>query len=140
MKLKFLNLALILTSFLGYLEWGGQHRMFLFQLEGEILSKFFSDPMSVMHPFVVLPLIGQLLLLFTLFQHRPNKILTYIGIGCIGILLAFLLLFIGIMSLQYKTLLSTLPFLVLAVWTIRENRKAAQLSNSNQDESTQTSE
>lgn len=122
MKYKILNLALILTSLLGYLEWGADNEMFLFQMEGEILSKLFSDPVSALHPFTVLPLLGQILLIITLFQQHPSKILTYIGIGCIGILLAFIF-FIGIIGLNFKVLIFALPFLLVAAWTIRENRK-----------------
>lgn len=122
MKNKILNLALILTSLLGYLEWGTGNKMFLFQIEGEVLSKLFSDPVSALHPFTVLPLLGQILLIVTLFQQQPGKMLTYIGIGCIGLLLAFIF-FIGLISLNFKVLLFALPFLLVAAWTIRENIK-----------------
>lgn len=43
---------------------------FLFQMEAEIVSKIFSAPGSVIHPFTILPLIGQLILLFTLFKSN----------------------------------------------------------------------
>lgn len=81
MKSKLLNLLLILTSFAGYLEWGGDRHLLLYQAEIEIFTKLFTDPMSVMHPFTILPLLGQIALLITLFQKSPNKILTLAGIG-----------------------------------------------------------
>lgn len=121
MKHKILNLALVFTSLIGYLEWGTNSKMFLFQGEMEILSKLFSDPDSVIHPFTLLPLFGQILLLVTLAQKEPNKILTYIGLGCIGLLLAFMFV-IGLISFNYKILLSTIPFLITAVLTIRHLR------------------
>ena len=117
MRSKLLNLLLIITSLLGYLEWGGNNHTFLFQAEGDILSKIFTDPTSVAHPFVVLPMLGQFILLFTLFQRVPGKLLTYIAIGCLAILI-LLIFVIGLMSLNYKMLLSTIPFLVVAVMTI----------------------
>lgn len=117
MKRKILNLLLILTSFIGYLEWGGHNQILLFQAEGEIISKLFSDPASVIHPFTLLPMIGQIILLVTLFQDKPNKMMTYIGISCLGLLLGFMLV-IGLMSFNYKIILSTLPFLIVAVITI----------------------
>ena len=122
MKHRLLNLGMILGSLLGYLEWGQGNSTFLFQAEIEVISKLFGDFASTMHPFTLLPLFGQILLIATLFQQRPNKILTYIGIGCIGVLLAFIC-FIGIISLNIKVFASTLPFLALTVWIIRENRK-----------------
>jgi hypothetical protein len=121
MKSKILNILLIITSLLGYLEWSGNSHSFLFQAEGEIISKLFTDPISVLHPFTLLPMIGQVILIITLFQKKPSKLLTYIGIGGLGILLAFMFV-IGIMSLNFKIILSTVPFIVVAVLAIRHNR------------------
>ncbi len=122
MKSKLLNLLLIVTSLFGYLEWGGDNHSFLFQAEGQVLAKIFTDPASVLHPFTVLPIIGQLLLLITLFQKEPGKILTYAGIAGLGILLFFIFL-VGALSLNFKIMLTALSFLVLAFITIRHYRK-----------------
>lgn len=122
MNIRLLNFLLIATSLLGYLEWGGGNRIFLFEVEAELFSKLFSDPVAVLHPFTVLPMIGQLLLVITLFQKQPGKWLTYSGIACIGLLLVFMLL-IGLMSINVKLIGSTLPFLVVAILTVRELRK-----------------
>jgi len=122
MKGKILTSLLIVSSLFGYLEWGQNNHMLLFQAEAEIITKLFTDPLSALHPFTVLPLLGQVLLLITLFQKRQSKILTYIGIGGIGILLALMFL-IGCMELNFKILFSTIPFLVLAFLTIRYHRK-----------------
>jgi hypothetical protein len=122
MKSKVLNLLLIITSLLGFLEWGGNNRSFLFQVEATLLSKIFTDPASVMHPLTILPLLGQIVLVATLFQRTPNKKLSYIGIGCLGILLG-LMFAIGLMSLNFKIILSIIPFLGVAILTIRHNRE-----------------
>ena len=122
MKAKILNLLLVLFSLFGYLEWGENQRQFLFQVEGEVLLKMFQDPATLFHPFVSLPLLGQILLVVTLFQKHPKKWLTYAGIGGIGILLT-LMLFIGILNSNFKIILSTLPFLITAIFTIWYSRK-----------------
>lgn len=122
MKSKILNSLLIITSLLGYLEWGGNSRSFLFQAEAEIFSKLFTNPTSVLHPFTVLPMVGQVLLVVTLFQKTPSKTLTYLSIGSLGILLAFMFV-IGLMSLNYKIIISTIPFIVVSVFAIRHYRK-----------------
>jgi hypothetical protein len=122
MKSKILNSLLIITSLLGYLEWSGNNHSFLFQAEGEILSKVFTDPISTLHPFTILPLIGQIILIVTLFQKTPSKTLTYISIGSLGILLAFMFV-IGVISLNYKIIISTIPFIVVSVTAIRHYRK-----------------
>ena len=122
MKSKILNFLLIITSLLGFLEWGGNNHSFLFQAETELISKLFTAPTSAIHPFTMLPLLGQLALIVTLFQRRPNKTLTYISIGCLGILLGFMFV-IGLMSINFKIILSTIPFLVVSILTIRHNKK-----------------
>ena len=126
MKLKILNFLLLLSSLLGYLEWGGGHHLLLIQAEGEILTKLFTNPMSVLHPFILFPMIAQLILLATVFQATPSKHWTFIAIGGLGLLLGFMFI-IGWMSLNFKIILSTIPFLVLALLTIREYRKTPSL-------------
>jgi hypothetical protein len=123
MKSKILNLGLILTSLFGYLEWGSGNHAFLFQAEWELLGKLFTDPVSVIHPFTLLPLAGQLILLFTLFQRTPGKWLTLTGLACISILLVFMFL-VGVMALSWKIVLSTLPFLLVGVWVVLHHRTA----------------
>ena len=112
----------MITSLIGFLEWGGNNHSFLFQVEADLLSKILTDPASVMHPLTILPLLGQIALVATLFQRTPNKKLSYIGIGCLGILLG-LMFAIGLMSLNFKIILSTIPFLGVAILTIRHNRE-----------------
>lgn len=121
-KTKILISLLIVTSLFGHLEWGQGNQMFLFEAEAEIFTKFFDDPLSVLHPFTVLPLLGQMILLFTLFQKKPGRLLIFIGMGCLGILLA-LLLFIGIIDLNFSILLSAVPFFVVVFFTIRQFRR-----------------
>lgn len=122
MKLKVLVFLLICTSLIGYLEWGGNNKMFLFQAEGDIIYKLFTNPRSVIHPFILLPMLGQVLLGFALFQNKPNKKLIYSGIACLGLLLGFMFL-IGLFSLNFKIVLSTLPFVLTAIFTIFQLRK-----------------
>lgn len=122
MKRKAYNLGLLLTSLIGYLEWGGNNNTFLFQAEGEILSKLFTDPGSVVHPFTLLPMTGQLILIVTLFLKEPTKVLTFVGIASIGLLFGFMFL-IGLLTISVKVSLSSLPFLVLSYFTVRLYRK-----------------
>jgi peptidoglycan/LPS O-acetylase OafA/YrhL len=124
MKTKILNALLVVTSLFGYLEWGKGNHMFLFQAEGEILTKVFTDTQSIIHPFTVLPLLGQILLMITLFQKTPNRWLTIAGIAGIGLLLG-LMFFIGALGTNWKILLSTIPFMITVFLVIRHQRKRA---------------
>ncbi|MBX7060900.1 MAG: hypothetical protein K1X52_04520 [Pyrinomonadaceae bacterium] len=117
MKGKILNGLLILTSLVGYLEWGAGNSTFLFKAEYEVLRKLFSDPLSAVHPFTLIPLLGQVLLLVTLFQKRPSPVLTLLGITGLFLLLG-LICFIGMISLNAKIFGSTLPFIAISAVTI----------------------
>ena len=125
MKTRILNLLLIVSSLFGYLEWGNDNSSFLFEAEGELFPKLFTDPISVVHPFTMLPLAGQLLLVITLFQKRPNKWLTYIGMGGIGILLVFMFV-IGLISLNVSIVISTVPFLAVGFLAVKHHRRLAR--------------
>lgn len=122
MKSKILNFLLLITSLLGYLEWNGNNNSFLFQVEGEIFSKIFTDPVSVLHPLTVLPMISQVVLIITLFQKKPGKVLTYLGMAGLGILLG-LIFVTGVISFNYKIIASVIPFIVVSILTMRHYRK-----------------
>lgn len=122
MKSKFFNFPLIITSLFGYLEWGGNNQIFLLKTELDILSKIFINLLSVLHPQILLPFASQILLMTTLFQKNPNKILTYISIIGLGLLLGFMFV-IGLMDINYKIIISTITFIFFGVVTIHHHRK-----------------
>ena len=112
-----LNILLLLTSLIGYLEWGTDMHAFLFEVEYELIFGAMGNRETITHPFVLVPLVGQVLLLTTLFQRRPSKALTYSGMVSIGLLLSFLL-FIGLMGMNVRILLSALPFNAVVVFIL----------------------
>jgi hypothetical protein len=117
-KEKFLNLLILISSLFVYLEWSGDNAKFLFQIELDLFQKLPTDPGSVIHPFILLPILGQSILLITLFQKEPSKKLTYIGIIGLAVLVIFIAL-IGIMSKNVQITISTLPFFGFAIWRWR---------------------
>jgi hypothetical protein len=124
MKEKMLSVLLILTSLLGYLQWGNNQHLFLLQAEGEILIKLWTEPKSVLHPLILLPMLGQILLTISVFQRTPSRIFIYLGIASLSILLGFMF-FIGVMSFNIKILASSLPFLALSGYTLLYFRSLA---------------
>lgn len=118
-----LNTLLLATSLLGYLEWGKEQHLFLAQAEYEILIRLFSSPKEVLHPFVILPLAGQLSLIIALFVKKWYKFFTRMGIILIAVLLLFIFL-IGLIGLNWKLLLSTVPFLTLSIYSFIATRKS----------------
>ena len=114
---------LIITSLFVYLSWGKESAAFLFQMEYEIISKLFTNPLSALHPFTVIPLLGQILLLISLFQKTRNVVLLKIGIGCLLFLIGFVLI-VGLLSRRISIIVSTLPFITLAFFTLKSLRTA----------------
>lgn len=113
MNKKLLNLLLMISFHFGYLEWGQKNSMFIFQVEKDIFSKAVSDWKGIIHPFIIIPFAGIILLAITLFQSVPSRELTIAGLSCLSLLMLFIFL-IGILGLNYKILLSSIPFLVIA--------------------------
>jgi hypothetical protein len=119
---KIFNFLLIFTSLFGYTEWGSNHHAFIFEMEKELLVHFISEMGAFSHPLILIPLIGQLLLILTLFHKEPNKKLTFIGLGCLSLII-LMFLFAGILSTNFKIIGSTIPFFVVAIITVRSYRK-----------------
>jgi len=129
MKSKLFSILLLITSLIGYLEWSGNNQIFLYQAEIEVLTKLFTNPTSILHPFTILPILGQLCLIASIFQSKPNKKLIYFSILALGILLVFMFI-VGIMALNYKIIISTIPFILVSFFTIRYYKEKPDSINS----------
>ena len=119
---KLLNICLLLSSLIGYLEWGKDNHAFLFQTEYDLIFGDRHSSETYLHPFVLLPLIGQLILLFTVFQKKPGRGLTMAGLVCLSLLM-LLIFFIGIITLNVRIFTSSLPFVVTGILILRYSRK-----------------
>jgi len=122
---KLLNACLFISFLFGYLEWSRVEHLFIFEAEWDIFKKLSTDPVSVLHPFTIIPFIGQLLIFYTLFQKVPGRFITIAGIICMGILMLMLFV-IGMLSLNIKIAGSTLPFLILAFIILKLHGKKKQ--------------
>lgn len=119
---RILNTCLLLTFLIGYLEWGKGSHLFIFQGEAEVFSKALKEPFSVLHPFILIPFFGQLMLLFSIFQKIPSRFLSLAGLACLGLLMIFLF-FIGVSVPNFKILGSTIPFIITGFFVLRYNWK-----------------
>jgi hypothetical protein len=122
---RYLPLLLLIAFLIVYLEWSGDNTGFIFQMEYDFFTKDLSVH-TLFHPMIIFPLTGQLLLLASVFFQNRRVIIT--SILLLGFLVFFILL-IGIMALNWKIVLSTLPFLGLSAYYIvqgwKKNRKAS---------------
>lgn len=117
---KIWNILLLLSFLMGYLEWGKDQHLFIFQAIQELYAKAKLNPIAVLHPLTLLPFIGMLIFLFTLFQKTPSRINTFAGaIGMSSIMLMILL--IGILGPNFKMLLSVLPFFSFLFFVVKSN-------------------
>jgi len=122
MKLKLFMILTLLTPLIGYLEWGGNQHTFLLFTEWQVIRGLLTNSESVIHPLTVLPLLGQLIILYTILVNNFPAWLLYTGIILIALLLVFML-FIGIISLNFKISLSVIPFIISSILTIYHYRK-----------------
>lgn len=114
---KILILVLLMAFQFGYLQWGGNKEAFIYNATAEVFSKLFSHPKNFFHPAILLPFAGEVILLFTLFQKKPNRKLIIAGLSLMSLLM--LLLFLtGILTGNFKIILSTLPFFAIAILII----------------------
>lgn len=121
-KKKILNVLLLASSLIGYLEWGKEKSSFLFQMEYDILFGAAWNPSNFLHPLILLPFIGQLVLIVSLFQKTPGKVITLSGVACLSTIMLMILL-AGSLAGNFRIVLSSLPFLITAGFVLREHRK-----------------
>lgn len=119
---KLLNFLLLLSFQLGYLQWGKDRHAFIFEGTAEIFLKSVKTPQNFLHPAILIPLIGEILILITLFLKKNNRVLTLTGLSCMGLLMLLLLL-IGLLDMNIKITLSTIPFFLTAFFVLRQNWK-----------------
>lgn len=118
---KLLNGGLLISSLFCYLEWA-KESAFLFQIESDLFFNAKEKAIAFAHPVILIPMIGQILLLITLFSKTFPVKLTVAGLLLIG-LLVLLIFIIGIMAANFRIAISTLPFIILANLTIFHLKK-----------------
>lgn len=114
------NGLVVVTFFLGYLEWGADNRAFVFQAAAALLTSLPNDLEGLLNPFVTIPLAGMIMLLITFFQKNLSRKLSLIGLACLSVFMVFLF-FIGLISANIKIASSTIPFLACAILSFRLN-------------------
>ena len=115
--LRIYSLGLLLSFLLCYFHWGN-NSAFLIEIQYELLLK--NKDVSLLHPLIIGPAIGELLLLFTLL--KPNKKLILTGLILPGVLVLMVLL-AGILGLQFKMIASTIPFIIVSILYMRYYKK-----------------
>ena len=110
MSLKTIKIALLISFFFCYLEWGNNKSAFIFDVVYTLFFENFSFG-NFFHPIILLSLISVIIIIFSLFKKIDIRFEKAFFILLTFLVLVFL--FIGIISLRYKVIISTLPFLIL---------------------------
>lgn len=111
---RVISLFIILSSLFPYLSWGkGSNSAFLFEIEWQIFSHINTDASALLHPMVLIPITGQLVILIFGVIY-PKIPLVYLGILCLFMLIGFVM-FIGFFSQNSQIILSCIPFLLTSV-------------------------
>jgi hypothetical protein len=125
---RLINICLFLTFLLGYLEWGKSHTLFIFQAEFEIFLKGKHDFKSILHPFILIPFFGQAIILYCIFQKNAGRVLNLAGLACLSMFM-LLLFTIGLLTLNIKIIISTVPFIIAGILLIKFSKSANTMKN-----------
>ncbi|ESU20260.1 hypothetical protein FEDK69T_27720 [Flavobacterium enshiense DK69] len=123
------NIGLLITSLFGYTEWGKGRSAFLYEIEYELLFRQPHLLESLTHPLILGSLGGQLILLYCAIKNNSSKKLNLLGLVLLSLLMLLVLL-VGILSSNFKIILSTTPFLcftVLLIIAIKKERLKTSL-------------
>lgn len=120
-----LPLAIILAFSICYMEWGGGNSAFIFETEMIVFQMDTDRLATLTHPLILFGLVGQLLLLVSAFtEGKKRRWFARIGIVQLSIIVFFVLL-AGVLSVNWKTIGASLPFLVLVTVFFWRERKGS---------------
>jgi low temperature requirement protein LtrA len=111
---KVLNLALLLAFQFCYLHWPPNNSMFIYNVAYELLTNTNHLVDNLMHPIILLGIGAQILLLLGAILPDFNSKFNTFSVLLLGTLV-LLFLVVGILSANFKIIISTVPFLGMAV-------------------------
>lgn len=114
MTLRLLNIAMLLSFLLGYMEWGGGNSAFIADVEWTVFTSGDNFLNNLFHPVILPGFVGQGLLLYAAVAKRPRKWINVTGIVLLSLIM-LLILFTGVVSASLWIILSVLPFFAFAV-------------------------
>ena len=119
---RFLIFLTVVASSLVIVHWGMFNEAFLIQYEWMTLMHCLqaSPTWSTIPIFVTI--VGQLLLIISLIQKKLKKPLLYTGLALTSVTVVQLLL-AGILSVDYKMVGSSLPFVLLVILLLPTGKK-----------------
>jgi ABC-type uncharacterized transport system permease subunit len=113
--LRVLLAACLLSFLLCHLSWGKGQGGYFWELELEILAGGLRK--DLLHPALLLPFLGQLLLLWSLIAPTIRKRTAFAGIALCGVLVLFLLL-IKLLGRETKGIVAAELYIFCSLWIL----------------------
>ena len=123
MPCRILLIGILISFLMVYVEWGKESEFF-FQMQSDIFIHSGDTFNILLVPVVLVPFIGQLLLLFSAIKKPLSKRMGLTGIIFCS-LPVILVLIGGFFVNSYKMIISTLPFFTFSFFFIRCERTKA---------------
>lgn len=123
---RLLNLGLLIAFQFCYLEWPN-HSMYVFEAEKEIFTKTENWISNFTHPIILIGLVTQIVLLLGAILPNINSKINTLSVLLLGVLV-LLFAVVGVLSLNYKIIFSTLPFLIVTVIYFVKNSNKISIS------------
>lgn len=121
-KKQLLAAGLFISFFFGYLEWGTGNTAFVYEGFLEVISNAQRLKSNFTHPLIVLPLIGQIIFLVSSFNKSLKNKWLITALVLTGLLFIMILL-AGILSTNFKIIVSALPYLIFAIAMVQTIQK-----------------
>lgn len=119
MKTKVLNGILLLTSLTGYFEVLGSAIIYLYFSYKDFWLNV--EPKICSTPPYLNPNYGTAVINNTVLFQKPHKLLSYIAIGCLGILITYVFGWFSVLEFK-NTLSALLLFLACSIYIIHYHR------------------
>ncbi|OOG73045.1 hypothetical protein [Algoriphagus sp. A40] len=122
MNYKLLILGVILGFSFCYTEWGTDQSAFIFEIEARFFEDLKDNISAFAHPLILAGLLGQIGLVSCIFIPKPKKWLLLGSLILLSVIVFFFLL-AGILSGNYRIILSTFPFWILSFLLLKVKSK-----------------
>ncbi|UGS19930.1 hypothetical protein [Flavobacterium cyclinae] len=120
---RLINIGLLLTFQFCYLEWPN-NSSFVFEATYKVFSNTNQLLQNLTHPIILLGLLSQLLLVMAVIFKKFSLKWNLVGVYALTPIV-LLFLFVGLLSLNFKIILSTLPFLLFCFLFFKNKKSFA---------------
>lgn len=120
--LRIISALLLITFLICYLKWGQDQGGLIIVLEYKLIFEQAKSAESLIHPLVIIPFLGQIILIWNVIRKRPDRRIALGGMISLGILVLMITL-VAFLSRNLFMILSIVPFWIVSIILIRSYKK-----------------